>query len=67
MVDAPKDPAEDQGDETLAESIIDSMHTCLDTLEHVAASGDNTLNDNSDDENEEFMAEMLPHDKDVTP
>ena len=73
LVETPKDPAEEeQGDDTLAESIVDSMHTCLDTLpstDHPRHSADNTLDDPgmaSDEENEEFMAEMLPHDKDVT-
>ena len=59
---------EDLGvDETLAESIIDSMHTCLDTMptdEGVkATSGENTLNEEGmQSDEDEFMAEMLPHD-----
>ena len=70
------DQAQDQEpvDETLAESIIDSMHTCVDTLnsdtmkdaDPVAnQSHENTLNvpGISDEENDdEYMAEMLPHD-----
>ena len=65
--------AEEPADETLAESIIDSMHTCVDTLasdEDPAPnqSHENTLNVpgmDSDDENDEYMAEMLPHDNTV--
>ena len=65
------EPKEDlQADETLADSLIESMHTCLDTLQSDDAatlhSCDNTLNnDGSDEEDDEMMAEMLPHDKDV--
>lgn len=53
-------PQEDQAvDETLAESIVDSMHTCLDTL----PADDNTLNEDAlESDDEEFMAEMLPQD-----
>jgi hypothetical protein len=47
-------------DETLAESIVDSMHTCLDTMGHDQE--DNTLNEQSDEDGEELMAEMLPYD-----
>ena len=63
------EPREDhQTDETLADSLIESMHTCLDTLQSDDAatlhSCDNTLNnDVSDEEDDEMMAEMLPHDK----
>ena len=62
------DPKEDeQVDETLADSLIESMHTCLDTLEDATLhSCDNTLNnDGSDGEDDEMMAEMLPHDAEV--
>merc|ERR1711874_723185 len=65
--------AEEQADETLAESIIDSMHTCVDTIAsdedpEPNKSHENTLNVpgmDSDDENDEYMAEMLPHDNNV--
>ena len=68
LVDEPKE--DHQVDETLADSLIESMHTCLDTLQSDDAatlhSCDNTLNnDGSDEEDDEMMAEMLPHDKDV--
>ena len=62
----------DQADETLADSLIESMHTCMDTLnpdEATLHSCDETLGNASDDE-AEYAAEMLPHDKaerDVTP
>ena len=66
------DQPEEHVDETLAESIIDSMHTCVDTitLEDDALPVDNNSHENtlnvpgmdSDEENDEYMAEMLPHD-----
>ena len=70
LVDPQADKHEDPADETLAESIIDSMHTCVDSItledDKVANnSHDNTLNVpgmDSDEENDEYMAEMLPHD-----
>ena len=63
----------DQVDETLADSLIESMHTCLDTLnpdDVTLHSCDETMGNASDDDEGEFAAEMLPHDKkdrDATP
>lgn len=66
------------GDETLAESIIDSMHTCLDTVQSDGGDTDNTMHEhpqdadtdntmddhdhNISDDEVEFLEEMLPLD-----
>merc|ERR1719225_1984367 len=56
---------DDHGDETLAESIIDSMHTCLDTVQSdTAVDPDRTISDhaNDSDDETEYLEEMLPLD-----
>lgn len=70
LVDSVKE--DNQADETLADSLIESMHTALDTLQSDEAtlhSCDNTLNneDCSDVDDDEMMAEMLPHDNNRQP
>ena len=56
---------DDHGDETLADSIIDSMHTCLDTVQSdTAVDQDRTMSDhaNDSDDETEYLEEMLPLD-----
>lgn len=56
---------DDNGDETLADSIIDSMHTCLDTVQsETAVDPDRTISDhaNDSDDETEYLEEMLPLD-----
>jgi len=70
LVDSVKE--DNQIDDTLADSLIESMHTALDTLQSDEAtlhSCDNTLNneDCSDVDDDEMMAEMLPHDTNHQP
>lgn len=69
LVDSVKE--DNQADETLADSLIESMHTALDTLQSDEAtlhSCDNTLNnEDCSDVEDEMMAEMLPHDNNRQP
>ena len=63
MINSPQH--EDHGDETLAESIVDSMHTALDTLDGGDKDDDNTMNDGNNDSGDEqdfLEEEMLPLD-----
>ena len=64
MINSPQH--EDHGDETLAESIVDSMHTALDTLDGDGGKDDdNTMNDGNNDsgDDQDFLEEeMLPLD-----
>ena len=56
---------DDNGDETLADSIIDSMHTCLDTVQsETAVDPDRTISDHANDSDDETEVIDLLDDSD---